>query len=60
MESHGLPGYVQVSDDVRAALGDRYLVEERGTIEIKNRGSMKVWFVHRPAVLDGQQKTVVA
>jgi class 3 adenylate cyclase len=46
MESHGLPGHVQVSDDVRKHLGGRFEVEERGTIEIKNRGSMKTWFVH--------------
>jgi adenylate cyclase len=50
MESHGLPGHVQVSDDVRQALGERFSVEERGTIEIKNRGTMKTWFVHKIAV----------
>ena len=51
MESHGLPGHVQVSDDVRACLGNRYKVEERGTIEIRNRGPIKAWFVNGLAVL---------
>jgi class 3 adenylate cyclase len=52
MESHGVPGRVQVSDDVRRALGRRYRVEDRGTIEIKNRGTMRTWFVHGIAVLE--------
>jgi len=45
MESHGVPGRVQVSDDVRGLLGERYRVEDRGAIEIKGRGSMRTWFV---------------
>lgn len=45
MESHGIPGKVQVSDDVRKVLGERYKIEERGSIEIKNRGTMKTWLV---------------
>ena len=52
MESHGVPGRVQVSDDVRRTLGRRYRVEDRGTIEIKNRGTMRTWFVHGIAVLE--------
>jgi len=45
MESHGLPGRLQVSDDVRQALGQRYHLEERGMIEIKNHGAMRTWIV---------------
>jgi class 3 adenylate cyclase len=46
MESHGAPGRIQISDDVRVSLGARYELEERGTIEIKNRGTIKTWFVN--------------
>lgn len=46
MESHGSPGRLHVSDDVRQALDSRYVLEERGTIEIKNRGQMKTWFIN--------------
>ena len=45
MESHGLPGRLQVSDDVRRALGRRYAFEDRGVIEIKNHDPMRTWFV---------------
>jgi class 3 adenylate cyclase len=51
MESHGLPGHVQVSDDVKQQLGNRFLLEERGTIEIKNHVAMKTWFVKGLAAL---------
>jgi len=46
MESHGSPGRLHVSDDVRQALGGSYVFEERGVIEIKNRGQMKTWFIN--------------
>lgn len=46
MESHGFPGRLHVSDDVRQRIQNHYQLEERGTIEIKNRGQMKTWFVN--------------
>lgn len=46
MESHGSPGRLHVSDDVRQALDGNYLFEERGVIDIKNRGQMKTWFIN--------------
>jgi class 3 adenylate cyclase len=51
MESHGVPGRLQVSDDVRRALGARYRLEDRGMIEIKNHDSMRTWFVQGIAPL---------
>ena len=45
MESHGLPGHVQISEDVMNKLGRRFRLEERGTIQIKNRGTIKTLFV---------------
>ncbi len=52
MESHGVTGQVQISDDVRQALGSRYQLVERGTIDIKNRGSFRTWFVKGLATLE--------
>ena len=51
MESHGLPGHVQISEDVQEKLGGRFEFEERGTISIKNRGTIKTLFVKGLAAL---------
>lgn len=51
MESHGMPGHLQVSDHVCKLLGKRFHVEDRGTIDIKNRGAMRTWLVHGIAEL---------
>jgi adenylate cyclase len=40
MESHGLPGIIQVTDRVRARLCHRYEFEPRGTIDVKGKGPM--------------------
>ncbi|GAB4278158.1 MAG: hypothetical protein Fur0025_04500 [Oscillatoriaceae cyanobacterium] len=45
MESHSLPGCIQVSAATRSLLGDKYLFEERGTIEIKGKGEMTTYFL---------------
>ena len=60
MESHGAPGRLQVSDEVRQALGLRYHVEERGMIEIKNHESRRTWFVLRLAPLGSELTTMAA
>ena len=44
MESHLLPGRVQVSAATRALLGDRFDFEPRGIIEIKGKGMMETFF----------------
>ncbi|MDX1737925.1 MAG: adenylate/guanylate cyclase domain-containing protein, partial [Alphaproteobacteria bacterium] len=46
MESHGQPNKVHISADVREKLGDRFSLTKRGTIEIKNRGTIETWFVN--------------
>lgn len=45
MESQGVVGSLQVSDDVKQLLGKRFTVEERGMINLKNRGEMRTWLV---------------
>ncbi len=45
MESHGVPGRVQISDAVRARLGVRYPVEERGPVSVKGKGELRTFLV---------------
>jgi class 3 adenylate cyclase len=45
MESHGLPGSIQVSDDTYQLLEKYYDFEERGSIMIKGKGEMKTYFL---------------
>lgn len=45
MESHGEPGRIQVSEEYRAMLGDRFGFEERGTTEIKGIGCERTFFL---------------
>jgi adenylate cyclase len=45
MESHGVAGRVQVSDSTRLLLGEPFLIEERGVLEVLGKGEIKTWFV---------------
>lgn len=45
LESHGLPGEIQVSGAVRDALGDRFVFVSRGPIEVKGIGLMETWLL---------------
>ena len=45
MESHGVAGRVQVSESTRRLLGESFLLEERGALEVEGKGEVKTWFV---------------
>jgi len=45
MESHGLPGGIQVTDRTFQRLCDRYRFEERGTVQVKGKGEMRTWLL---------------
>jgi class 3 adenylate cyclase len=47
MESHSLPGRIQISAATRAALVDRFNLERRGMIEIKGKGIMETYFLNK-------------
>jgi class 3 adenylate cyclase len=49
LESHGVPGRVQVSEAVFQRLRDRFAFERRGTIELKGRGPITTYFLNAPA-----------
>jgi class 3 adenylate cyclase len=45
MESHGVPGRIQVTDGTAERLRDRYRFERRGTVEVKGKGPVETWFL---------------
>jgi len=49
MESHGEPGAIQVSAAVAQALGDRFILRQRGVIQVKGVGPVETWW------LDGER-----
>jgi len=57
MESHGVAGRVQASDSTRRLLGDPFLLEERGVLEVEGKGKIKTWFVSGRNTTDGRQES---
>ena len=45
MESHGLPGTIQVTADTRALLLERFEFESRGIVVLKGKGPMAVYLL---------------
>ncbi|MEI6235438.1 MAG: adenylate/guanylate cyclase domain-containing protein [Planctomycetota bacterium] len=45
MESHGLPGRVQISAATYALVKDKFQTEARGLIEVKGKGAMETYLV---------------
>jgi guanylate cyclase len=45
MESHGLPGQIQVTDRVEAALGPGFAVRPRGISDLKGKGPMETFLL---------------
>lgn len=45
MESHGIPGEIQVSEDTYKLLKDKFAFEERGAVEIKGKGRMHTYLL---------------
>ena len=45
MEQTGEPGRIQVTSETRAHLEDRFVLEERGLVEVRGKGQMRTWFL---------------
>jgi adenylate cyclase len=45
MESTGVAGRIQIGPDTRALLDGAFVLESRGTVEVKGRGPMETWFL---------------
>ncbi|HEX4743124.1 MAG TPA: adenylate/guanylate cyclase domain-containing protein [Candidatus Limnocylindria bacterium] len=47
MESHGIPGRIQLTEATYDLIKDRFECEPRGTIEVKGKGLMRTWYLVR-------------
>ena len=45
MESHGEVGAIQISQATYERLGDGYVLEARGSVEVKGKGAMATWWL---------------
>ncbi len=45
MESHGIPGVIQVTETTYQILQQKFLFKERGLIDIKGKGQMKAYIL---------------
>jgi hypothetical protein len=45
LETTGVSGCIQVTERTRELLGDRYLFQERGMIQVKGKGKMLTYFL---------------
>jgi len=48
MESTSVPGRIQVARGAFELLQERYVLEPRGTVDVKGRGELSAWFLERP------------
>lgn len=55
MESQGLPGAVQVTRSLLDRLGEGYVLEPRGTVEVKGKGTLETWWLRGHAPDPGSQ-----
>ena len=47
LESHGLPGEIQVSEAVMRALEGRFVFEPRGPVKVKGIGQLETWLLKK-------------
>jgi len=50
MESSGFPGRIQVTEETRRLLGERYPFERREGVEVKGKGTMATWVLDPAAM----------
>ncbi len=48
MESHGLPGRIQIGRSTYVLIKDAFACEPRGLVEVKGKGEMETWFLTGP------------
>jgi guanylate cyclase len=51
MESHGQGGMIQITCATYELVKDEFVCEPQGTVNVKGKGEMKVWFVTGPKAL---------
>ncbi len=53
MQSHGVPGRIQISRATYELVQDEFLCEPRGQVMIKGKGEMETWFLIGPRSIPG-------
>jgi guanylate cyclase len=53
MQSHGVPGKIQVTRETYELLKNDFVCEPRGKIEVKGKGNMETWFLVGEKALAG-------
>jgi class 3 adenylate cyclase len=53
MESHGVPGKVQISSATYSLIADDFECKPRGSISVKGKGDMETWFLEGKKQLPG-------
>jgi adenylate cyclase len=48
MESHGVPGAIQISNSTYELIKNAFICEPRGSVEVKGRGPLDTWFLVGP------------
>lgn len=46
MESHGVPGRIQLTEETRRRLSESFELERRAGVDIKGKGEMNTWFLN--------------
>lgn len=58
MESHGLAGHIQVTEEVVRQLSDRFEFEDRGSVPVKGMGTLRTyWLIGRKRESAGASKS---
>ena len=60
MESHGVPGQIQITRATYELLKDEFECEPRGTLEVKGKGAMETWYLVGPKARDAARSATVA
>jgi len=50
MESHGIPGKIQITQEMYEILKDDFLCIPRGIVDVKGKGEMETWFLEGPSL----------
>jgi len=45
MESHGLPGEIQISESVHERIKNEFICESRGVVQVKGKGELRTWWL---------------
>jgi guanylate cyclase len=48
MESHGVPGRIQISQATHHLIRDHFVCEHRGVVDVKGAGELDTWFLVGP------------